>query len=391
MDTIDTLIKTELFKNLDSFINELSLTMDYISPESIKKYEQFIVKLKSEQGNHKVFNDFTSVTYNHLSEFEVKFSGALFSNKKVKTNYYDFLNNVFLFPTSCQLKFDIFKDESKATKKAFVSYLYNIYLSCVFLTKYENLEDKENDMSKELTDFIDKIKKEAESAVTTEYEKVEKVQVPRRNAISGPSNGQGNPFGANPLFASFGGATPPQLTPEQIRQLPGLGNLESMMGGMGNMGGLGGIMSSILGNQEILNIASDISHQMSTQQLDPMSMLTSLMSGNIENSPLNGLVSQIQQKVEMKIESGEIDKSELENQAQNIMNNIDPSQFGSMPGMADMMKTMAENLQQGGSTPQRREENNTRENEGEEQETHLGEEPQLDGGPGTYPDSEGNF
>lgn len=375
MDTMDTLIKTELFKNLDSFVNELSLTMDYISPESIKKFESYIVKLKNE---HKVFTDFISVTCNHLSEFEVKFSGALFSTKKVRTNYYDFLNNVSLFPTQIQLKFDIFKDESKATKKAFVSYLYNIYLSCVFLTKYESLEDKdkENDMSKELTDFIDKIKKEAESAVTKEYEKVEKVQVPRRNAISGPSSNE--PF--NP-FAAMGSANVPQLTPEQLRQLPGLGNLESMMGGMGGMGGLGGIMSSILGNQEILNIASDISHQMSTQQLDPMSMLTSLMSGNIENSPLNGLVSQIQQKVEMKIESGEIDKSELENQAQNIMNNIDPTQFGSMPGMADMMKNMAENLQkqQQQASPEPEKEN----------ETHLGEESQLDGGNGSYPQEDG--
>jgi hypothetical protein len=367
MDTVDTLIKTELFKNLDSFVNELSLTMDYILPESIKKFESYIIKLKN---NSKVFTEFTSITRNHLSEFEVKFSGSLFSNKKVRTNYYDFLNNISLFPTSCQLKFDIFKDESKATKKAFVSYLYNIYLSCVFLTKYESLEennendkenDKENDMSKELTDFIDKIKKEAESAVTKEYEKVEKVEkapVPRRNAISGPSSNEPfNPFGANSNpFASMGGAPPPQLTPEQIRQLPGLGNLESMMGNMGGMGDLGGIMSSILGNQEILNIASDISHQMSTQQLDPMSMLTSLMSGNIENSPLNGLVSQIQQKVEMKIESGEIDKSELENQAQNIMNNIDPKSFQSFPGMANLMETMAEGLsrpndEQGNSTP----------------------------------------
>lgn len=346
---MDTLIKTELFKNLDSFINELSLTMDYISPESIKKYENYVTKLKND---HIVFNDFTSVTYTHLSEFEVKFSGALFSNKKVKTNYYDFLNKVFLFPTSCcQLKFHIFKDESKATKKAFVSYLYNIYLSCVFLTKYENLEDKENDMSKELTDFIDKIKKEAESAVTTEYEKVEKVPVQRRNTTS------------NSKFTSLNSTHPPQLTPEQIRQLPGLGNLESMMGGMGNMGGLGGIMSSILGNQEILNIASDISHQMSTQQLNPMSMLTSLMSGNIENSPLNSLVSQIQQKVEMKIESGEIDKSELENQAQNIMNNIDPKSFESFPGMSSLMETMAENLQQ---------ENQEQQTQDEENETHLG-------------------
>lgn len=376
METVDTLIKTELFKNLDSFVNEISLTMDYISQESIKEFETYTVKLKNE---NKVFNDFTSDTYTHLSNFQVKFSGALFSNKKVKTNYYDFLNEIYLFPKQCQLKFDIFKNESKATKKAFVSYLYNIYLSCVFLTKYESLEDKENDMSQELTDFIDKIRKEAESAVTTEYEKVDKPGLQRRNAISGPSdNEQIN------LFASLNGTNAPQLTPEQIRQLPGLGNLESMMGGMGGMGGLGGIMSSILGNQEILNIASDISHQMSTKQLDPMSMLTSLMSGNIENSPLNGLVSQIQQKVEMKIESGEIDKSELENQAQNIMNNIDPKSFGSMTGMSSLMETMAENLQRG-FAPQRRE------NSEMGQKTHLSEEPKLDGGKGTYPDSEGNF
>ena len=355
---MDTLIKTELFKNLDSFINEISLTMDYISPESIKKFEEYILKLKNE---HKPFNDFISVTYNHLSNFEVKFSGALFSNKKVKTNYYDFLDEITMFPNEVSLNFVIFKDESKATKKAFVSYIYNIYQSCVFLTKFDEKSD-DNTLSKELQSFVEKIKLEDETAVTTEYEKVEKPNLQRRNAIYGESS---NPFGAIP-----------QLTPEQIRQMPGLGNLESMMGGMGNMGGLGGIMSSILGNQEILNIASDISHQMSTQQLDPMSMLTSLMSGNIENSPLNGLVSQIQQKVEMKIESGEIDKSELENQAQNIMNNIDPKSFESFPGMSSLMETMAENLQrqQGGSAPQQRERRERREQEEKENNnTHLGE------------------
>lgn len=323
---MDSLIKTELFKNIDSFVNEISLTMDYIPVESIIKLEKYIVSIKNEES---VYIKFIDDTYNHLTKFEVKFSGALFSNKKVKTNYYDFLNEICIFPGETSLDFSIFKGESKATKREFVSYLYNIYLSCVFLIKYDKFDDKENcvDMSKELTDFIDKIKKEADSAVTTEYEKVLPT---RRNAISGPS-----------------GQSTPHLSPEQIKQLPGLGNLESMMGGLG---GLGGIMSSILGNQEILNIASDISHQMSTQQLDPMSMLTSLMSGNIENSPLNGLVNQIQQKVEMKIESGEIDKSELESQAQNIMNNIDPTSIGSLPEMANLMKTMAENLQNNKAT-----------------------------------------
>lgn len=339
MDTLDTLIKAELFKNLDSFVNEISLTMDYISSELIKKFEIYILKLKNEQ-DLKLFNEFIGITYKHLTNYEIKFSGALFSNKKVKTNYYDFLNDISLFPNEISLNFGIFRNESKATKKAFVSYLYNIYLSCVFLTKYEQFIDKGSDdvdMSKELSDFINKIKGEADLAVTTEYEKIDKIFKPtRRDAISDPN-----------LFSSLNDA--PQFTPEQIRQLPGLGNLESMMGGLGSLGGMGDIMSSILGNQEILNIASDISHQMSTQQLDPMSMLTSLMSGNIENSPLNGLVSQIQQKVEMKIESGEIDKSELENQAQNIMNNIDPKSFQSFPGMSSIIETMAENLQKQGS------------------------------------------
>lgn len=339
MDTLDTLIKAELFKNLDSFVNEISLTMDYISSELIKKFEIYILKLKNEQ-DLKLFNEFIGITYKHLTNYEIKFSGALFSNKKVKTNYYDFLNDISLFPNEISLNFGIFRNESKATKKAFVSYLYNIYLSCVFLTKYEQFIDKGSDdvdMSKELSNFINKIKGEADLAVTTEYEKIDKIFKPtRRDAISDPN-----------LFSSLNDT--PQFTPEQIRQLPGLGNLESMMGGLGSLGGMGDIMSSILGNQEILNIASDISHQMSTQQLDPMSMLTSLMSGNIENSPLNGLVSQIQQKVEMKIESGEIDKSELENQAQNIMNNIDPKSFQSFPGMSSIIETMAENLQKQGS------------------------------------------
>lgn len=313
MDSV-TLIKTELFKNLDSFVNELSLTMDYLSPQLIKKIEDYIVKLKN---NNKLFQEFISVTNSNLNTFEVKFSGALFSNKKVKSNYYDFLSQITLF--DC-LEFKVFKDESKATKKAFVSYLYNIYFSCLFLVKFESGESEEQ-LSKELTDFVQKIKTEAETAISTEFEKVEKVKG-RRNAISGPS-----------LDENF---------PELSQFLPGV-NLPGMTGGFGD------IMSSILGNQQILDIASDISHQMQTQQLNPMMMLSSLMSGDITNSPLNGLVTQIQEKVEMKINSGEIDKSVLENQAQSIMDNLggtlNPENLNSIPGMSSMMQTMAENLQ----------------------------------------------
>ena len=115
---------------------------------------------------------------------------------------------------------------------------------------------------------------------------------------------------------------------------------------MEGMGDLGGIMESILGNKEILNIASDISQKMQTQQLNPMSMLSSLMSGNIENGPLQGLVEEIQQKVENKINNGEINKEQLENQAKNLMGSIgtNPSALNSMPGMADLIQNMVKDL-----------------------------------------------
>ena len=75
---------------------------------------------------------------------------------------------------------------------------------------------------------------------------------------------------------------------------------------------MGNITESILGNKEILNIVSDISQKMQNQQLNPMDMLmdmlSDLMSGNMENGPLQGLIAEI----DMKINNGEIDKDIIE-------------------------------------------------------------------------------
>ena len=122
--------------------------------------------------------------------------------------------------------------------------------------------------------------------------------------------------------------------------VPALPNLDGL-------GDINGIMNSILGNKEILNIATDISNKMQSQQINPMTMLSSLISGNIENSPLQGLVEEIQQKVEDKISTGEINKEALENQAQSLMGSIgsNPNTLNSMPGISDLIQNMVKDME----------------------------------------------
>ena len=105
---------------------------------------------------------------------------------------------------------------------------------------------------------------------------------------------------------------------------------------------MGNVMESILGNKEIFNIATDISKKLNDKQINPMMMLSSLMSGNIENSPLQGLVEEIQQTVENKINSGEIDKTQLTSQANNIISSITQNQsaLNAMPGMSSIINNM---------------------------------------------------
>ena len=69
---------------------------------------------------------------------------------------------------------------------------------------------------------------------------------------------------------------------------------------------------------------------MQNENMNPISMLNSLMSGNIENTPLQKLITNIQQKVETKINNGEIDKEKLEHQAKDILNNTSFNSINSL-------------------------------------------------------------
>jgi hypothetical protein len=330
---MDELIKTELFKNVDSLLNELDLTMDFLDPQIIPSIRKYVKLLNSDQEEFKTFLEYTT---HHLGSFQPKISAVLFSDKKIKSDYYNFLNSILLFNKI--LNFRVFENEAKNTKKGLIKYLYSIYMSSVFLHQTMSPEDSATQdesevLTNKLAEFVGKIQNEAETALKEEDIKPVKAtssKHKRRNAIS------------------YAQSELPQIDPSILAGLSGEGMAGIMggMGGTGGMGDIGNIMESILGNKEILNIATDISQKMHSQQLNPMSMLSSLMSGNIENTPLQGLVEEIQQKVESKINSGEIDKEKLEDQAKNIMGSItsNPSALNSMPGMSDLINNMVKDM-----------------------------------------------
>jgi len=71
-------------------------------------------------------------------------------------------------------------------------------------------------------------------------------------------------------------------------------------------------------------LATDLSKDIQDQKIDPMMLLSSIMSGK-PNDTIKNLVSNITNKIESKINNGEIDKTIFEQQAKNIINSVQNS------------------------------------------------------------------
>lgn len=302
------IIKQELFKNLDTFVNELDIAFDYIEKDKIQSIKKTITELKKESKHANNKSDtnkedeqdkeedkedkedkqdkndknesslentklqkFVKETNEYLQNFEQDISFVLFSKQKVKSEHYLFLDNISFLG----LDFSIFTSENKNTKKSIIKYLYNIYMSTTFFNVNDNINlDQEFDeqlINQQLHEFVNRIKQEAEIEVVDTKSKKKKNRRIQQNVES--------------------------------QQLPNL-------------------LGSMFNNKEIFNLASDVANQLSTQNINPVMMLSSIMSGKIENTPLEGIITEIQEKVETKINNGEINKEELENEAKNIMGSV---------------------------------------------------------------------
>jgi hypothetical protein len=281
-------IKEELFKNINSFVNEIELSFDYLDNTIISRINKYVGNLKTNQVD---FDRFAGYTYEHLKPFEQDICFVLFGKQKVKTDRYNFINDISLFGDSkenCLLNLSVFKEENKNTKKSFLKYIYNIYMSSFFITINKSGTPDETQLTDELNSYVSKVQQELKDlTAANELKEKTAVDVPRRNASSSRPNAP----------------------------IPNMSNMRGMPAGLESM------MSSLLGNKDILNIATEISEQMKSEQINPMSMLSGLMSGKMDPR-LNSLVSRVQENVENKINTGEINKEQFEEQAKSIIQNV---------------------------------------------------------------------
>jgi hypothetical protein len=72
-----------------------------------------------------------------------------------------------------------------------------------------------------------------------------------------------------------------------------------------------------MGNSGILSMATELSKNIQEENIDPMSILSSMMSGRPDET-VQRLIKNISGKLEEKINNGEIDKELLEEQAKNM-------------------------------------------------------------------------
>jgi hypothetical protein len=255
------LIKTNFINTVSSFINEIDLVFDNIDKNTVSKLRDLLKSIENNDGNLKLFVD---NTYNVLRPLESKLTFLISTKQKLKSLDLSFLNDIILFNNLLQFK--KFSNENKNTKLTIVKYLYNLYMCCMIL------KDEVSDNQEQLKNFI--------------------------NAL--PNLDSSN------------------QTPTQKRKT--LRNTKQTATN-NNMGNIGDIFQSLMSNNEIMNIATDLSKDIQSQNIDPMMILSSLMSGK-PNTKIQNLVNNITNKLEQKINNGEINKGLLEEQAKNIMNTV---------------------------------------------------------------------
>ena len=289
------MVEAELRENLKKFFNEIDLAFDYVPKSDVEKLNAFLKRLHNEN-----VTKFTSTILEKLKQYEEKISYIVMSKTKLKSSHFSFLNEVVLFNDI--LDFSVFANENKNTKRTIVNYLYNMYMSSFVLqSAFADMSNIE-DFTKHINQFVSNLKVQNEKQNEKPSEIVHEI-VPCRT--------DGFAIGKVPKNSSID-----------------LGNILSSITGTGmqsgGLGGFGSVLQSLMGNKEIMNLASDLSKDIQNQNLDPMTLLSSMMSGK-PNSAIDNLVSNITGKIEKKINDGDIDKDLLQTQAQSILKNLGQS------------------------------------------------------------------
>ncbi len=284
LENVQNNIEHEFSTVVQQLINEVDLLFDYIGEDkkrSLRKYAKQVEK-SSEFRKAEI-----KAVYEQLKPYESNLYQTCYVNKKVRTAQLGFLDNIVLFNGT--LNFDMFKNENKNTKITLTNYINSIYMACSFSKFGASGDFSVDGFRKELDAFMSQLQARTERAKDIEQPVASSSKKKRHVHRRQKKNGIDDIFG------------------------------------------------SLMANPQILNMAADITKDLENEQLDPMALLGSLMSGK-PDAKLNNLVSNLTNKLEQKISSGEINKDELENQAKNIMNAVQDSDIAEqMPMLKNLL------------------------------------------------------
>jgi hypothetical protein len=101
----------------------------------------------------------------------------------------------------------------------------------------------------------------------------------------------------------------------------------------------GNPLENLLNNKQIMDLAGEISRDISQSNIDPMSMISGLLSGNGGGQEFQDFMEKITSKIDNKMNNGELDKTKLEQESESIIKSlgIDTTREVNMSTITDLL------------------------------------------------------
>jgi hypothetical protein len=84
----------------------------------------------------------------------------------------------------------------------------------------------------------------------------------------------------------------------------------------------GNPLENLLNNKQIMDLAGEISRDISQSNIDPMSMISGLLSGNGGGEEFQNFMEKITSKIDKKMNNGELDKDKLNQESESIIKSL---------------------------------------------------------------------
>lgn len=252
---------------LESFINEIQLSFEYIPDSVSKALDKYVKSMKSDD---KLFGKETDYMSSHLECYKTEMEFVVNSKGKVKSESFNFLNKIRLFNNT--LHFNVFNDENKNTKKTIVKNLYKVYKNT---SVYKSVGQQSSDLMKTLGELTAHTQQPTQTQPTQQTQQTQPIDEPVQ-------------------FPSM----------DQLKGIPGLGGI---------FGDGGGVFEELM---------ATTLETLRSSNADPMTMVTNILQGNTNDPTLVNLMESVNNHVKSKLDSGRMTEQDLVDTMTNTMTNV---------------------------------------------------------------------